>query len=210
MATSGRRPRIGRQYAFSLRNLSLCFGLIAIFVFGVGVTVRAAGGATGAQPAAAVAVGLLTLLAAVVMRHRRTAPASPEEDSLRAADFEAMTASEFEQAVADLCERDGCRVSRVEGGAGDLGADVLATAPDGQRIVIQCKRYDSTHKVGSQDVQRFGGTCFAVHDAQIAAVVTTSEFTKPAAEYATQCGILCVDGQELAMWASTGPAPWTE
>ncbi|WP_244320535.1 hypothetical protein [Streptomyces melanosporofaciens] len=77
MATSGRRPRIGRQYAFSLRNLSVCFGLIAIVVFGVGVTVRAAGGATGAQPAAAVAVGLLTLLAAVVMRHRRTAPASP-------------------------------------------------------------------------------------------------------------------------------------
>ncbi|BBJ37772.1 restriction endonuclease [Streptomyces antimycoticus] len=210
MATSGRRPRIGRQYAFSLRNLSVCFGLIAIVVFGVGVTVRAAGGATDARPAAAVAVGLLMLLAAVVMRHRRTAPASREEDSLGAADFEAMTASEFEQAVADLCERDGCQVSRVEGGAGDLGADVLATAPDGRRIVIQCKRYDATHKVGSQDVQRFGGTCFAVHDAQIAAVVTTSEFTKPAAEYATQCGILCVDGQELATWASTGPAPWTE
>lgn len=128
MATSGRRPRIGRQYAFSLRNLSVCFGLIALVVFAVGVAVSAADGATDAQPAAAVAVGLLTLLAAVVMRHRRMAPASPEEDSLGAADFEAMTASEFEQAVADLCERDGCQVSRVEGGAGDLGADARLTS----------------------------------------------------------------------------------
>lgn len=210
MATSGRRPRIGRQYAFSLRNLTVCFGLIAIVVFAVGVAVKAAGGATDARPVAAVSVGLLAFFAVLVMRRSRVAPAAPEEESLKAADFEAMASGEFEQAVADLCERDGCQVSRVEGGAGDLGADVLATAPDGRRIVIQCKRYDSTHKVGSQDVQRFGGTCFAVHDAQIAVVVTTSEFTEPAVEYATQCGILCVDGQELATWASTGPAPWTD
>lgn len=210
MATSGRRPSTGRQYAFSPRNLTVCFGLIAIVVFAVGVAVKAAGGATDARPVAAVVVGLPAFCAVLVMRRGRVAPAAPEEDSPGETNFEAMAPDEFEQAVADLCERDGCQIIRVEGGAGDLGADVLATAPDGRRVVIQCKRYDSAHKVGSQEVQRFGGTCFAVHDAQIAVVVTTSEFTEPAVEYATQCGILCVDGQELARWASTGPAPWTE
>ncbi|MBH5338058.1 restriction endonuclease [Streptomyces pactum] len=124
-------------------------------------------------------------------------------------DYTALDADEFEQAVAALCERDGCEDVRVVGGAGDLGADVVAVAPDGRRVVIQCKRYDPAHKVGSGDVQRFGGTCFAVHDAEVAAVVTTSEFTEPAAEYAARCGIGCVDGPALTAWAlGTGPAPW--
>ncbi|SFL41587.1 restriction endonuclease [Streptomyces pini] len=124
-------------------------------------------------------------------------------------DYEAMEAEEFEQAVAALCERDGCRDVEVVGGAGDLGADVVATAPDGRRVVIQCKRYSDTNKVGSQDVQRFGGTCYTVHEAQVAAVVTTGDFTAPAAEYARQCGILCFDRHALAAWSDgTGPAPW--
>ncbi|MFP8943194.1 restriction endonuclease [Streptomyces fenghuangensis] len=124
-------------------------------------------------------------------------------------DYEAMEAEEFEQAVAALCERDGCRDVEVVGGAGDLGADVVATAPDGRRVVIQCKRYSDTNKVGSQDVQRFGGTCYTVHEAQVAAVVTTGDFTAPAAEYAQQCGILCFDRHALDAWSDgTGPAPW--
>ncbi|MEU7064664.1 restriction endonuclease [Streptomyces sp. NPDC046161] len=124
-------------------------------------------------------------------------------------DYDALDADAFEAAVAELCERDGCRDVQVVGGAGDLGADVVATTPDGRRVVIQCKRYCATNKVGSQDVQRFGGTCYAVHEADVAAVVTTSDFTTPAAEYAEQCGILCFDRQALLAWsAATGPAPW--
>ncbi|MFF0777603.1 restriction endonuclease [Streptomyces sp. NPDC003720] len=115
----------------------------------------------------------------------------------------------FEQAIADLCARDDCRQVEVVGGAGDLGADVTAVTPDGRRVVIQCKRYCDTNKVGSQDMQRFGGTCFTVHEADIAVVVTTSDFTAPALEYAQQCGILCVNGEELSAWTDgTGPRPW--
>ncbi|MBC2868368.1 restriction endonuclease [Streptomyces mexicanus] len=123
--------------------------------------------------------------------------------------LESMDAGQFEEAVAALCERDGCRDVEVVGGAGDLGADVVATCPQGRRVVLQCKRYDVRHRVGSQDLQRFGGTCFTVHEADVAAVVTTSGFTAPAVEYAEQCGIVCVDGQALRAWAEgTGPAPW--
>lgn len=124
--------------------------------------------------------------------------------------YHVMSPRQFEEAIAYLCSRDGCFNVQVTGGANDLGADVIAVSPDGRRIVIQCKRYGPTTKVGSPDLQRFGGTCFSVHGAQVAAVVTTNIFTAPAANYATQHGIRLLDEQALAAWASrTGPAPWT-
>ncbi|MGW4744887.1 restriction endonuclease [Streptomyces sp. NPDC004290] len=117
----------------------------------------------------------------------------------------------FEHTIAALCARDGCSPVEVVGGAGDLGADVIATTPDGTRVVVQCKQYGEDHRVGSPDLQRFGGTCYTVHEADVAVLVTTSTFTDPALEYAAQCGIVCVDGTELAAWtASTAPAPWEQ
>ncbi|MEU0743284.1 restriction endonuclease [Streptomyces sp. NPDC006134] len=132
-----------------------------------------------------------------------------EYDALGPDEYDALGPDEFEHAVAALCVRDGCREAEVVGGAGDLGADVLAVAPDGRRVVIQCKRYGDGTTVGSQDVQRFGGTCFAVHRADVAVVVTTSGFTAPALDYAGQCGIVCLDGRDLRAWRDgTGPRPW--
>ncbi|MEV3988771.1 restriction endonuclease [Streptomyces sp. NPDC049837] len=209
----GRRPR------FSLRDTTLGFGLVAIALCGTGAMARAAVRDTADVPAAALAVaGTLAVALALALvlvlvraaRRRRVPAALPTEPPVYV-DYAAMDADAFEQAVADLCVRDGCLDVEVVGGAGDLGADVVATAPDGRRVVIQCKAYGPDHKVGSQDVQRFGGTCFAVHDAHIAAVVATSEFTEPAAQYAAQCGILCVDRQALTAWTEgTGPAPWLQ
>lgn len=122
--------------------------------------------------------------------------------------FGAMDPLVFEQAIAELCVRDGCQDVEVSGGAGDLGADVTGLTPDGRRLVVQCKRYGPVNKVGSQDMQRFGGTCFAVHQAEVAVLVTTGEFTGPAAEYADECGILRYDSEALTAWAdATGPAP---
>ncbi|QNP63045.1 restriction endonuclease [Streptomyces genisteinicus] len=132
-------------------------------------------------------------------------------EPFEAGDYAAMDAYAFEEAVAALCERDGCTGVEVVGGANDLGADVLATAPDGRRVVVQCKRYGPVNKVGSQEMQRFGGTCFAVHGAEVAVVVTTGEFTGPAADYAAQCGIRCVDHARLVAWTEgSGPAPWDD
>ncbi|WP_314223949.1 restriction endonuclease [Streptomyces zaehneri] len=123
--------------------------------------------------------------------------------------YEELDPYEFEEAIAELCRRDGCTEVEVVGGAGDLGADVVARTPDGRVLVIQCKRYSDTNRVGSQDMQRFGGTCFAVHGAEVAAVVTTGDFTAPAVEYAGQCGIVCVDGEDLGRWQeAAGPRPW--
>ncbi|MEU5366472.1 restriction endonuclease [Streptomyces sp. NPDC005925] len=127
-----------------------------------------------------------------------------------ALDHDALSPADFEQAIAALCARDGCPQVEVVGGAGDLGADVLATTPDGRRVVIQCKRYTDDNKVGSQDLQRFGGTCFTVHEADVAVIVTTSDFTGPATDYAEQCGIVCVGRRELRGWSDGSMAPpWT-
>ncbi|MFI0214100.1 restriction endonuclease [Streptomyces lydicus] len=254
MVTPIRRPRAPRRRpAFSLRQLSVSFGVLAIGVTGVGLTLRKAVAATGAHPGPAVVVGLVVIMALAVLLHRgrrgraaRTAPhartsaapvtvagepapappveevaPSPVEDvdappleyvdprPVELDDYAEMDADAFEEAVAGLCERDGCAEVQVVGGANDLGADVVAVAPDGRRLVIQCKRYCADNKVGSQDLQRFGGTCFTVHGADVAAVVTTSAFTEPAREYADRCGILCFDHDDLVGWASgTGPAPW--
>jgi len=129
--------------------------------------------------------------------------------SREVARYHAMSPKEFEHALAFLCQRDGCASSQVVGGAGDLGADVIAAAPDGRKIVLQAKRYGPTTKVTGPDLQKFGGTCFTVHNAQIAAVVTTSTFTKQAISYASHAGIRLFDEHRLAAWASrTGPAPW--
>ncbi|MEU0686189.1 restriction endonuclease [Streptomyces uncialis] len=141
--------------------------------------------------------------------HREPEPGTEAAPESTADTFGAMDPLVFEQAIAALCVRDGCQDVEVSGGAGDLGADVTAMTPDGLRLVVQCKRYGPVNKVGSQDMQRFGGTCFAVHQADVAVLVTTGEFTGPAAEYADECGIVRFDSEALTAWAdATGPAPW--
>jgi restriction system protein len=126
------------------------------------------------------------------------------------AEYHNMDAGEFEHALAYLCERDGCTDVQVVGGAGDFGADVTAVTPQGLRLIIQAKRYSEGNRVSSPDMQKFGGTCRLVHGAQVAAIVTTSRFTKDARHYAQVAGIQAFDNDALAAWVSkTGPSPWT-
>lgn len=125
------------------------------------------------------------------------------------ATFQRMDPTQFEYALADLCRRDGCRNVQRVGGGGDLAADVLATAPDGRRILIQAKRYARGNPVRSPALQAVNGTYRDIHRAQLAAVVTTSSFTQDAAAFGRKVGLRLFDEHALAAWASrTGPAPW--
>lgn len=114
----------------------------------------------------------------------------------------------FEQQTAALARRDGCTHVRVVGGAGDLAADVLATTPDGRRVLIQCKRYATHNKVGSDHVQRVNGTYRDIHHCQVAAIVTTSSYTIDAIRLARRVGIRLYDADDLAHWARGGQPPW--
>lgn len=124
-----------------------------------------------------------------------------------ARDFLALSPAEFEQAIADLCRRDGCTDVQLVGGSGDMGADILAVTPIGRRMLIQCKRYAPTRPVRSPEVQRVGGTYWTIHRADLAIVVTTSSYTADAEDYARAAGIRLVDGQELAAWAESRLLP---
>ncbi|MEV6071874.1 restriction endonuclease [Nocardia sp. NPDC052001] len=160
----------------------------------------------------AVAALVVAVLSAVlVVRRRRRLRDRDDARVLVALRQNTLTPREFEEALAALCRRDGCVDVRVVGGAGDLGADVLARAPDGRRIVLQAKRYRNDRSVGSQDVQRFGGTARTIHGADVAAVVTTAQgFTPHARAYAAKADIHLMAAKALAAWESrTGPAPWT-
>ncbi|MFI9047236.1 restriction endonuclease [Streptomyces sp. NPDC053427] len=98
---------------------------------------------------------------------------------------------------------------RGRGRAGDLGADVVALAPEGRRVVLQCKRYGPAIKVHSQDVQRFGGTCFESRGPG-GGRRDHRRVHRAAAEYAEQCGIRCVAPGLIAWTDGVGPAPWEE
>jgi restriction system protein len=113
-----------------------------------------------------------------------------------------MTGAQFEHYVAGLMRRTGFRAVRVTGRAADLGADIVASTADGRRVVVQCKRYAGN--VGSPHVQRLNGTAWTIHGAQVTMLVTTGRITANARELAGRCGIVLVDRDALAAWASTG------
>ena len=141
-------------------------------------------------------------LAWVRSKHRRW---NALTRSVEAADR--LTGPQFEQWVAGLMRRTGFTRVEVSGGAGDLGADVLALAPSGRLVVVQCKRYQVGRQVGSAEVQKLAGTARTIHGAEIAAIVTTSSFTRPARELAAVLGVGLVDRDALARWATDGLPP---
>jgi len=121
-----------------------------------------------------------------------------------------MSPGEFEEYLAQLCERDGCRNVRVVGGANDHGADVLYTDPNGRPGLIQAKRYAPGNSVGNEHVQIVNGTYRDYHGAVHAAIVTTSHFTQAAQAFAKRVGIALLDDHRLDMWARgyKHAAPW--
>ncbi|WP_435127751.1 restriction endonuclease [Actinacidiphila sp. bgisy144] len=123
----------------------------------------------------------------------------PAALTYRMAQFEAMTPTGFEQACADLLARDGFRRTRRVGGAGDLGADVLAWDEENRKLVVQCKKY--AKPVGSQDMQRFNGTARPEHGADIAMIIGLNGFSQPATHFANRHRLTLIGRQELKRWA---------
>lgn len=160
-----------------------------------------------------VLVGTGCLLASEVVDNRRAAKqlvwpkiGPPRRTALPVADR--CTPTEFERLVARLLFEAGYRVLQSQGGPRDMGADVIALNPFGQRVVIQCKRYAKKSKVSSPDVQRFAGTARTIHHAQVAVIVTTSDFTRDAVYVAEHNGIVLVDGVRLDRWMTTRHVPF--
>ncbi|MCX4682007.1 restriction endonuclease [Streptomyces sp. NBC_01433] len=125
--------------------------------------------------------------------------------------LDALGHRDFEYAVRDLMRRDGCGDARQIGGAGDNGADVLATDPMGRAWVIQCKHRrdgDRGSAVGTPDLQRVNGTARQLYGADVVLVVTNGRFSTRCAPLAEQLQMHLVDRRTLAVWASSGRPLW--
>jgi restriction system protein len=160
---------------------------------------------------AALGLAVLVLLVLVLARHLRQTrliAARQRQRDAQVASTDTMTGHEFERLVARLLTRDGYTSVRNPGGAGDLGADVLATSPTGRRVVVQCKRYAQQRAVSSPDMQRFLGTCYTEHDADEAWFVTTTRFSRAARDLGARRDVRLIDRDTLAVWmAEELPAP---
>jgi restriction system protein len=109
-----------------------------------------------------------------------------------------LTATEFEEAIAQALRDHGYRHVRRRGGPGDLGVDITCVDPNGERLAIQCKRYAPGNLVGSRELQLFIGMIHTEHDVDHGLYVTTSGFTAPARDLAARHGIRLLGGHDLA------------
>lgn len=125
--------------------------------------------------------------------------------------LDALHHRDFEYAIRDLMRRDGCTDARQIGGAGDNGADVLATDPLGRTWVIQAKHRkdgDRGSAVGTPDLQRVNGTARQLYGADVVLVVTNGRFSTRCAPLAEQLHMHLADRRTLEAWASGARPLW--
>ncbi|MBI5668827.1 MAG: restriction endonuclease [Chloroflexi bacterium] len=108
-----------------------------------------------------------------------------------------LSASEFEQMVVDVYEAAGHRAKRT-GTTGDHGVDVVVQSKNGEKWVVQCKRWRG--KVGEPIVRDFYGT-IQHEKADKGTIITTGKFTAQAREWAKGKPITLYDGERfLRAW----------
>jgi hypothetical protein len=109
-----------------------------------------------------------------------------------------MDPIDFEHFCADLWRRQGWNAD-VRQASRDAGVDVVLRRKEGgleQQAVLQAKRYADGNKVTSEDVQQYN-SLKEQEEADFAAVVTTSSFTKDATEMAEDLSVRLIDGNDL-------------
>ncbi|TDU73490.1 restriction endonuclease [Streptomyces sp. KS 21] len=114
--------------------------------------------------------------------------------------------SRFEKLIGDLMDRDGYRIVRSGGGAGDQGADVLAMDDLGRYLMVQCKHFrDGNGSVGQPVVQHLYGGAMTLHPSTLAIVVTNGRITGGAKVWAGENDKARLVGRDaLKRWAEDG------
>ncbi|MFJ8042524.1 hypothetical protein ACIRBX_18750 [Kitasatospora sp. NPDC096147] len=114
--------------------------------------------------------------------------------------FLAMTPEAFCRALAELCRRDGCTAVTVLGPAG-----VLATVPDGRRLLLRAAWPDARTRVGPAELPEPAGSARS----DLTALVTPGRFTEAASARCAEEGLRPVDQRALSLWADdAGAPPW--
>jgi restriction system protein len=108
-------------------------------------------------------------------------------------DFNRMDPGAFEELVAETYRTLGYSARRT-GHSGDHGIDVELLTPNGERWIVQCKRYRDP--VGEGIVRELYGTLVS-EKAKRAVLVTSAEITPPAEAWARGKPIWLVDGHQF-------------
>ena len=116
----------------------------------------------------------------------------------RVQDMSLLSGKDFERLVASLLKAKGFTIEYMSPGA-DGGIDILAQLPSGLSsgmFIIQCKRYSS--KVGVQPVRDLLGVVSSKR-ANKGILITNSEFTQAAKDFADGNPVQLIDGKELSV-----------
>lgn len=108
-------------------------------------------------------------------------------------DMKSLSPEDFEALVAKLFETNGHHVTLV-GGSSDHGVDIVVTNAQGDKWIVQCKRYSGS--VGEPVVRDLYGTMLH-EEAQGAYLMTTGTFTQKAQSWAVGKPIILYDGDAL-------------
>jgi HJR/Mrr/RecB family endonuclease len=112
-------------------------------------------------------------------------------------DLRLLSAEEFEWLVGETFRREGWAVRETGRQDAPDGNIDLELTREGQRSIVQCKRWESWH-VNVDEIRRFEGTLFREGLTGSAGVfVTLSAFTTDAQAEARKTGVTLVDGQTL-------------
>jgi restriction system protein len=145
-----------------------------------------------------VAAGILIFDLNILQKRRQRRAFEQKTETIR--DRETLlqlTPREFEEMVVDLYEAAGHQAQRT-GATGDHGVDVLVQAQNGEKWVVQCKRWRGS--VGEPVVRDFYGT-IQHEKADKGTLITTGKFTAQAHEWAKGKPISLYDGERfLEVW----------
>jgi restriction system protein len=140
------------------------------------------------------ASGLVLLAAQIgwnLLRRRKLQQKAGRVNSVD--DLLQLSPREFEEMVVELYRASGHKARRT-GAIGDHGVDVVAQTPDGEKWVVQCKRWRGM--AGEPIVRDFYGA-MQHEKADKGAIITTGTFTPQAREWAHGKPIILYDGNEL-------------
>jgi restriction system protein len=111
------------------------------------------------------------------------------------ADIRSLTWRQFESFTAEAYKRQGYSVIETPEGP-DNGVD-LVLRKDGEKTYVQCKHWKAS-SVGVEKIRELLGSMTA-GGAHNGIFVTSGQYTAPAREFASECGIELVDSDGLAV-----------
>lgn len=127
----------------------------------------------------------------------QTPPPAGQGIGLTLDELHAMDPSDFEAWVTELFQSRGYFAKNIPD-SGDHGVDLWVVTPNGERAIVQCKRYRGV--VGEPVVRDLYGV-MQHENAPLGFLVTTGSISEAAGKWASGKRIELIDGAQLALLA---------